>query len=270
MEQNITIIGGGNMGQAIARGLLSSNVIAPERLTIANPSLDGLEELRTRGVVLETDNRKAIGNAGVVIVAVKPKVVPDVLKEIANALQKNALLISVSAGISVAALEEMTSKDRGIVRVMPNVCATIGESMSVWVKNASAASGADTVREVLRAIGKEIELGSDEQIDNATAISGSGPAYVFHLAEVMIAKAQKLGLSETMADELVKQTFLGSALVLAEGERSPKELRDSVTSPGGTTEAALKEFDRLGVARALEAGIEAAAKRAKALGQSKE
>ena len=86
----------------------------------------------------------------------------------------------------------------------------------------------------------------------------------------MIAKAQKLGLSETMADELVKQTFLGSALVLAEGERSPKELRDSVTSPGGTTEAAFKEFDKLGLSAALEAGIEAAAKRAKALGQSKE
>ena len=269
MDNNITIIGGGNMGQAIARGLLSSNVIAPQRLTIANPSLDGLAELRTRGVMLETDNRKAIENAGVVIVAVKPKAIPDVLKEIADVLATDVLLISVSAGISVAALERMTSKDQAIVRVMPNVCATIGESMSVWVKNASAAKGADTVRTVLRAIGKEVELTSDEQIDSATAISGSGPAYLFYLAEVMIAKAQKLGLSETIADELVKQTFLGSALVLAEGQRSPKELRDSVTSPGGTTEAAFKEFDRLGLKGAVDAGIEAGAKRAGELGQSK-
>jgi len=269
MDSNITIIGGGNMGRAIALGLLVSETISPERITVANPSLDGLDELRIGGVVLETDNRKAAAKSDVVIIAVKPNVVPLVLKEIAGSLDKGSLLISVSAGIPLQSLEQMTSKGQAIVRVMPNVCAKVGESMSVWTKNANATDAqARTAQDILGSMGKQLELKNDAEIDIATAISGSGPAYLFYLAEVMIAKAQKLGLSEEAATTLVKQTLSGSANLLAQETRSPKELRDAVTSPGGTTEAAFKEFAARGLEAALEAGIAAAAQRAKELGQS--
>ena len=232
-------------------------------MVVASPHTDRLKRLGRITVI--RDNREAVRKADIVIFAVKPRVLLSVLAEVKDSLKKDALLVSIAAGISIQRIEKAVGGKRGVVRVMPNLCAKIGESMSVWVANERAAkSYRSEVRKILGSIGVEHELSSERLIDGATAISGSGPAYVFYLAELLAANAEKLGLSKEVAQKLAVQTIVGSGLMLQEGT-VPSELRAGVTSKGGTTEAAFKAFVQGGFSRIFSKGIEAAVKRAKEL-----
>lgn len=260
--KDITIIGGGNMGQAFAEGLAGSSLFGT--IIVADPTFRKSDK-KNRQITFLQDNREAVAGTKTVILAVKPQILPEVLSEIKDVLPKDALVISIAAGISIGNLEKILGK-QAIVRVMPNICAKIGESMSVWVKNKRVSNNQIVlVKKILGSIGTECELGGEELIDGATAISGSGPAYLFYLAECISEEAEKLGLPSKVADKLVRQTLFGSAKMLKGDSRLPAELRASVTSKGGTTEAAFREFESHKLAQTVSKGIQAAARRAKEL-----
>ena len=266
MQEKIVIVGGGTMGRAFAHGLLQSKTITPSNLVIAHPSVRAVQDLWHRGVSVVENNREAIKDADIIILAVKPQIVAAVLEEIGSSLPQKALLISIAAGISLDTLQGLMPQRQSTVRVMPNLCAKIGQSMSVWVKgNDVSTRHTEVTRKILLSVGEECELKQESHIDIATAISGSGPAYLFYVAELLQVKSQELGLSAEISRQLIRQTFLGSALMLKQETTSAAELRKSVTSKGGTTEAAFREFDKAKLARVLSMGIDAAAKRAREL-----
>lgn len=268
MNKEITIIGGGNMGQAVARGLLAQNVITSSNLTLSNPNLAKLSVFRDLGVKLESDNSSAIKESETLILAVKPQIMASVLNEIRNNVAESQLVISLAAGISLNTIRQGLLHNQAVIRVMPNLGAQLGQSMSVWVKNEFVnIDQIQQVKSILNSIGKEIEVQTEDEIDKATAISGSGPAYIFYLLEVLEDSAKKLGFSDEVARSLARQTLIGSTEVIVSSDKSAKELREQVMSKGGTTESAFKEFRRRGLGAILSRGINAAYKRALELGQ---
>jgi pyrroline-5-carboxylate reductase len=269
MNKEITIIGAGNMGQAVARGLIEQKVIHASSLTLANPRLTKLSELRNLGVDLESDNSTAVKGTETLILAVKPQIITSVLNQIRNVITEDQLVISLAAGISLNTLRQKLLDQQAVVRVMPNLGAQIGQSMSVWIKNEFVSSHqVQKVRAILNAIGNEVKVETEDEIDKATAISGSGPAYVFYLMEMLEDSARKLGFSDDVARKLSKQTLVGSAQIVENSDKSAKELREQVTSKGGTTEAAFKEFQRRGLKAIFMRGVNTAYRRAVDLGKS--
>lgn len=267
MNKEITIIGAGNMGQAVARGLLERKIIAASNITLSNPNLTKLSVFRDLGVKLESNNSSAIKDSETLILAVKPQIMTSVLNEISDVITDYQLVISLAAGISLDTIRQNLLHRQAVVRVMPNLGAQLGQSMSVWVKNEFVNTNHDQqVKTILNSIGKEIEVKTEDEIDKATAISGSGPAYVFYLLEVLEDSAKKLGFNDEVARALARQTLIGSTEVVANSDKSAKELREQVTSKGGTTESAFKEFRRQGLGAIFGRGINAAYKRALELG----
>lgn len=267
-NKKIAIIGVGNMGQAFADGLLKKRVIKNNQLILCNPSLEKLKKYKQLNIALAS-NKEGVKKADIVILAVKPQNVCSVLEDIKEVITKNHLIISIAAGIEIQTIKKIVGLNQTIIRVMPNLCAKIGESMSVWVKsNGVSKEQEDLLRIILHSVGEETKLQKEEHIDIATAISGSGPAYVFYLAELLDISAQELGLSKEIAQRLVKQTIIGSADILKISKNTPLELRQSVTSKGGTTEAAFKVFDHEGFKDILLKGTKAALRRAEELKKS--
>lgn len=251
MKEKIAIIGAGNMGQAIAQGLLSKKIITHDQLMLTNT--------KTR------NNKEAVANADIIILAIKPQMAHLVLDEIKEEV-KNQLVISIMAGITIDTLQQKLGKRIGVVRVMPNLGAKVGKSMSVWVKSKEViAEHKVIVKAILEAIGTELELQEEQQINMATAISGSGPAYFFYLTELLEKAAEELGFSHEKAGLLAIQTMLGSAELLRVSQVSAEELRHAVTSKGGTTEAALSIFDKQKLGKRFVLAVKAAYNRAKEL-----
>lgn len=269
LNTRISIIGAGNMGQSVARGLLEQKVVTPNHLVLANPRLDKLKPFGDLGVNLEANNTKAVLNIEILILSVKPQIMSSVLQEIRTSVDPEQLVISLAAGISLSSIRRELTETQPIVRVMPNLPAQIGQSMSVWAKNENvSASQEQKVKTILGAIGTELEVASDDRIDKATAISGSGPAYVAYFWELMLESAVNLGFSEQEAQRLVKQTILGTIQLIDNSDISPRKFREQVTSKGGTTEAAIKEFQQRGFRGSFVRGINAAYRRAVELGNS--
>ncbi len=265
INQKLAIIGVGNMGGAIANGLLHTQTIAPENLILSNPTRAELIEFEKRGVSVTSDNVQAVQQAQIVILAVKPLVLLSVLQEI-QPVVSNQLFISVVAGIGGQALQERLGSQVPIIRVMPNLAATVGESMSVWVKNSQVSQElGEIAQEILQAIGSEIEVQNENLLDAVTAISGSGPAYVFYLVELLQQAAVELGIDEELAQRLSRQTVIGSSLLLKYSEGSATELRQAVTSKGGTTEAAFKVFEDSEFKTIFQKAVMAAHNKAKEL-----
>jgi len=250
MKHKIAIIGAGNMGQAIAQGLLSNKIIAQNQLFLTNS--------KTR------NNHDAVKKADVIILAVKPQVSHGILQEIKDGV-KDQLIISIMAGISIHTIQQALGK-KAIVRVMPNLGAKVGLSMSVWVKSKEVTKNQKTVvKDILNAIGQELEVDGEEKINIATAISGSGPAYFFYFTELLEQEAIKLGFSQKDAQLLAVQTLQGSAELLRHSKLSTNTLRLHVTSKGGTTEAAFEEFAKNNFDKIFQEGVQAAKKRAEEL-----
>lgn len=248
LTKKIAIIGMGNMGRAMAHGILKHKIVHSKNLILSNSS---------------TDNRQAVKNSDIVIVAVKPQVAHIVCEQIKDVITKKHLAISVMAGISIGTIESIFGKPVPIIRSMPNVCASIGESMTGWIGNTAVSScNIDDARAIFKSFGEEIMLKKEEQINIVTAVSGSGPAYMFYLAENMIDAAVEMGLPETIAKQMVKQTLSGSAKILHSSDETPAELRKKVTSKGGTTEAAFALLYRKNAARIIIDAIIAARQRA--------
>ncbi len=262
----LAVLGAGAMGSAVLEAVLRTELYTPEQVRVTTLDEQAAQRWRERGVEVAADNAAAVTGAGVVLVAVKPADVPAVLSDIGGGLDAEAVVVSIAAGVRLATLAEHLPTGTAVVRVMPNTPALVGEGMSAL--SAGPACGEQALaaaREILSACGRVVVV-PEKQQDAVTALSGSGPAYVFAIAEALIEGGVLLGLPRPTATELAVQTLLGASTMLADGERHPSLLREQVTSPGGTTAAALREFDRHGLRSAIIAGMEAARDRSLQLG----
>ena len=263
----LAVIGAGVMGEALVSGLLkagwpAADLIAADRRPFRRAEMELAHGVRTG------TNAEAAAEADTVVLVVKPQDLGEVLPEIATVLRPGALVVSLCAGISTAQIEGQLPGGTPVVRVMPNTPALVGEGMAAISGGANAsASDLEHATELLSALGKVITVPERYQ-DAVTAISGSGPAYLFFVVEAMIDAGVMLGLPRDTATTLVVQTMYGSAKLLRESGEHPTVLREQVTSPGGTTAAALRQLEDHRVKAAFITAMEAARDRSRALSDS--
>jgi pyrroline-5-carboxylate reductase len=259
----IAILGAGKIGESLLAGLRSSDwadIVATSRRE------ERAAEIRERhGIEATTDNTAAIKGADVVVLAVKPQDIEALLGEIGHLLKPEQTVLSVAAAIPTAAIERHLASDVPVVRSMPNAPSTVHEGVAGMCPGRHAGrEHLDRAGTVLRAVGDVVEV-PEEQMDAITAVSGSGPAYYALLAEAMIEAGILLGLSREVSTKLVVQTMLGTARLLRDEQVHPVELREAVTSPGGTTIRAIRELEQAGVRAAFLNAINAAMERSKEL-----
>ena len=265
----IAVLGAGKIGEALLAGLIAAGQPADE-LVFTERHPERAAELTARHGVAARDVRAAVGPADLVVVAVKPQNIAPVLAELAPALRPGTLVVSLCAGLPIALFEGALPEGTPVVRVMPNTPMLVGEAMSAI--SAGRHAGNDelaAVEKMLSAVGRVVRVPEPQQ-DAVTALSGSGPAYFFFLVEAMIDAGILLGLPRAVAAELIVQSAFGAATMLRESTDHPVILREAVTSPGGTTIAAIRELEKHGVRAALIAAIEAARDRSVELGRAAE
>ena len=267
-DVNLAFIGAGAMGSAMIGGLVSRHGVEPAQLTASDRHDERLEDVRAQfGVATTHDNRAAAASAQVVVLSVKPQVLPGVLRELCGGIDPNALVLSIVAG---ATIETMAKElDHGaIVRTMPNTPAQVGEGMTVWCATAEVSEAQRAqAGAIVGALGKQLFVEDEAFLDMATAISGSGPAYVFLMMEALIDAAVHLGFSRDAARELVLQTIRGSAIYAQQQPVHPAELRNRVTSPGGTSAEALYQLEKGNFRTVISKAVVAAYNRSVALGK---
>ena len=262
---NICFIGGGNMAQALIGGLISRGLPAT-RITVSDPVEKVRLLLEEKDVHVTDDNIDAIRDADIVLFAVKPQVLASVLKPL-KGLFDGKLVMSIVAGAEIATIANLLDTDR-IVRVMPNTPALVQTGAhGLYATDAVDAKDRELASQVLAATGLTLWVNSEAQIDAVTAVSGSGPAYFFYMMESMIRAGKNLGLDEKVATALTLQTALGAAQMAITSANTPAELRKNVTSPNGTTQAALEVFDRAQISQNIQAALAAAQKRSQELAQ---
>jgi len=263
----ITLVGGGRMGEAIAAGLLSAKTVDASQVAVVEPLESRRRELgETYGVAVPASGSEAIQGAGVVILAVKPQVIDEVVRSIADDIGPEAVVVSIAAGISCARVESLLRPGTVVVRVMPNTPALVGAGMAIVSAGSEADDDAvELVRALFGAIGEAVVVEERYQ-DAGTAISGSGPAYFALVVDALARAGVAQGLSRDVAQRLAVQTMLGTAKMLADTGLHPEALIDGVASPGGTTIAALGALEAGGVRAAFADAVAAAVRRAKELG----
>jgi pyrroline-5-carboxylate reductase len=262
----IAVLGTGKMGEALMSGLLRAGVVAPSGVLAAVRRDDRAKELREAYGVEVVDAAEAARRAETLVITVKPQDMAALLSEIAADVTADKLVISVAAGITTSFIEGRLAPDVPVVRVMSNTPVLVDEAMSV-ISPGSHAGEAHLRRaeELLRPVGRVLRIPESQQ-DAATALSGSGPAYVYFLVEAMVDAGILLGMPRSTALEMVKQAVYGAATMLRDSGEHPVILREAVTSPGGTTINAIRELEKHGVRAAFLAAIEAARDRGRELG----
>ena len=265
----IALLGVGKLGEALLSGLLRSGTTASSLIGSERHSERAAEMSERYGVQM-TSVAEAVAAADLVLVAVKPQDIKTAIAEIGAALRPGTLVVSMAAGIPTSLYERLLPSDTPVVRVMTNTPVFVDQAMSALSPGTSASDEhLAVVEDLLRHLGKVVRL-PETQLDAVTALSGSGPAYFFFLVEAMIDAGILLGLPRTVAADLIVQTALGSAVMLRDSGEHPVQLREAVTSPGGTTIAAIRELEVHGVRAALLAAIEAARDRSRELAAEQE
>lgn len=261
----IGVIGAGNMGQALVRGLVEKSVY-PQNISVFDVDKKKLDALKKESSVkIAKSNRQCVSLSDVIIVAVKPQTLKEVIEEISTAVPSQALVISIAAGVSIQKMEGVFKKPVSLVRAMPNMPALAGAGMSAFSSGKHTTAKHRKIAEaILSAFGEALPV-QEKMLDLVTALSGSGPAYFFLLAEKMIEAAYELGMKVDTAKKLVYQTAFGSGKVLVESAEDPEDLIAKVASRGGTTEAALKIFQKKGFGKIVQDSIKAAYKRSRQL-----
>ncbi len=269
--RNVAFLGGGKMGEALVSGLIRSGARKPEELMVTCRREERAHELAERhGVATGTSNPDAVAWADTLVLIVKPQDMETLLGQIAVHVRSTQLVITFAAGIRTTFIESRLREQAPVVRVMSNVPVLVDEAMSVVSPGSRAGDEHLAVaEELLGAVGRVIRLPETHQ-DAVTATSGSGPAYFFLLAEAMIEACILLGLSRDVASDLIIQTMLGSAKMLRDTGKHPVELREMVTSPGGTTIAAIRHLEQAGVRAAFLNAIDAARQRSAELARGDE
>jgi pyrroline-5-carboxylate reductase len=260
----LAVLGAGVMGETLVSGLLRSGWTA-DQIVATDRRVERQVELVARYGITMLENDQAVAEADTVILVVKPQDMADLLDEIRESLKPDTLVISLAAGVDTASIEERLPDGIAVVRVMPNTPAQVDEGMAaISAGSHSDAEHLDRVTEILSATGKVVTVPERYQ-DAVTAISGSGPAYLFFVVEAMIEAGVHLGLPRDIATQLVVQTMLGSAKLLRETGEHPTVLRERVTSPGGTTAAAVRQLEDHKVRAAFIGAMEAARDRSREL-----
>ena len=266
LNQNICFIGGGNMAQALIGGLLSRG-LPTTRITVSDPVEQVRHILEDKNIQTTTNNVDAIKHADVVVLAVKPQVLATVLQPL-KGLLSNKLVISIVAGAEIQTISDLIGGSERIVRVMPNTPALVQTGAhGLYATAAVNTRDRELSSQILAATGLTIWVDTEAQIDAVTAVSGSGPAYFFYLMESMILAGKSLGLDEKVATALTLQTALGAAQMAITSSNSPAELRKNVTSPNGTTQAALDVFDQAEISQHIQSALAAAQQRSQELAQ---
>ena len=262
----LVIIGGGNMGGAILHALVKAEVISPENILLIEQDEEKRVNLtKTTNCLSQSEIDETIRGYDLLILSVKPQGATPAMELLAQWILPNQLVISVMAGISLEAMHSALGKTK-LVRVMPNIPTLIAEGMSIFFASSEVdKEEREWVKTLFSACGKCIEGKDEDAIDAATAISGSGPGYLFYFAEQMTASAKSLGFSATDAQILVQNTIRGATLLWESQQVSPETLRQQVSSPGGTTLAALNHFQEKKVGESIKEGIQLAYQRAKEL-----
>lgn len=264
----LVVLGGGKMGQALLGGLLATGWRKPDEVLVTGRRKERLEELAAAyGVQTSTDNAAAVAGAEIIVIAVKPQDVEALLSEISSEVTTEQTLLSFVAAISTAFIEKRLEYEVPVVRAMPNTPSVVHEGMAgISAGKYAGADNLDLARDVLNHVGRVVTV-DEEYLDAVTAISGSGPAYFALLAEAMIEAGILLGLSREISTDLVIQTMLGSAKLLRDEKMHPVELREMVTSPGGTTTRAIRVLEQSGVRAAFLNAIQAAMERSQELAE---
>ncbi len=267
----IGFIGSGNMAEAMIKGILLKELVAPESLFAADPRKERLAYLRERyQIKTSSDNREVARVSDILVLSIKPQVLPKVMKGINLDVRADALVLSIIAGARIKVIVKGL-RHAAVVRAMPNTPGQFGEGMTVWTNTPHVSERQhQQARQILQALGKEIWVEDENYLDMATALSGTGPAYVFLFIEALIDAGVHMGFSRHIAEEMVIQTIKGSVKVVEELGRHPATLRNMVTSPGGTSAAALYELEKGGFRTILSKAVFAAYRRSVELGDASE
>ncbi len=268
-DAHLAFIGSGTMAEVMIKILLSEALVAPDHITASGPRPARGEELEDRyGVVGTTDNRQAVRAANIVVLSVKPQVLPEVLDELQGCIHPGGLVLSIVAGMSMQTIANGLQHP-AVVRAMPNMPAQIGEAMTVWTASPSVKDRQYAQAQViLQAMGQEIYVEREDLLDKATAVSGTGPTYVFLMMEALTDAAVHLGFSRRVAVELVTQTVLGSVLFARQSDRHLARLRNMVTSPGGTSAEAIYQLEKGSMRTILSKAVWAAYQKSRLLGEA--
>ena len=262
------IIGAGNMAETIARGILAAKILAADEIAASDPG-DERRRLfhRELGIATSAENAAVVDAAPVILVAVKPQQFDKALAALGGRFGPDKLVISICAGISTRHIEEILATGTRVVRAMPNTPMLVGRGMAgICAGTGATDEDLETAARLLGAAAEVIRVPED-LMDAVTAVSGSGPAYFFYLTELLAEAGVAVGLSQEDAMRLARGTFEGAAQLLAESGEAVGDLRRKVTSPGGTTEAAIRTFDVLGLKKTVAEAVKAARDRGRELGR---
>jgi len=265
-DKELGLIGVGNMGTALLKGVLSSNTIEKEKTVIYDVREEVIKNrIQEFNVKAVGSNTELVQQVKFIIIAVKPQNIDSVLEEIGPKLSEDQILISIAAGVTLDYIKKFIGKNIGLVRVMPNTPALVGEGASAIAHNKNITENdLKYVKKILNSVGKVVEL-EEKHIDAVTGLSGSGPAYVFIIIEALADGGVKMGLPRNIALKLAAQTVLGSAKMVIETGMHPGELKDMVASPGGTTITALHEIEKGKLRATLISAVEAATLKSKSM-----
>ena len=266
LNKKMVLIGGGNMGKSLLRGILKAGLTSPANVTVADVHRGKLESLRDSfGVHITEAAREAIPDADLVILAVKPLTLNDVIAGIREVVRPHQLFISIIAGVESSYIRERLGKDNPVVRVMPNIAATVDAAASAIALTPSATEDHIALTEaIFSAVGEVVRV-EEEHIDAVTGLSGSGPAYIYMVIEALCDGGVKMGLPRDVAMKLATQTVFGAAKLVKETGAHPATLKDQVTTPGGTTIAAVHELEERGLRAMLISAVVTATERSRAL-----
>lgn len=273
MLQNtpIAFIGAGVMAEAMIKGLLGQGLVSPEQVIASDPHIERGEDLRRRyDIQFTADNRAAADFGEVVVLSVKPQVLPHVIPDLRGHLSRSSLVLSIVAGARISSILKSTGHPT-IVRCMPNTPAQVGKGMTVWTATPQVtAKQREHAKAILSALGQELFVDDEGYLDMATALSGTGPAYVFLFMEALIDAGVHMGFSRKVAEQLVLQTVEGAVEIARQSDLHPAQLRNMVTSPGGTSAEALYELEKGGLRTILSKAVWAAYRKSKYLGDLSE
>jgi pyrroline-5-carboxylate reductase len=269
-KSKAAFIGSGVMAEAMIKGLLTGKLMDPSHIVAADIRPERGQELKERyGISFVTDNRAAVDGADVVVLSVKPQVLPEVMPTIKDRVPKQAFVLSIIAGAKLGAIVEGLAHT-AVVRSMPNTPAQIGEGMTVWTSSPSVTEiQKGQAKQILGALGVEVYVEEEDLLDVATALSGTGPAYVFLFMEALVDAGVHLGFSRQLSEQLVLQTVKGSVDYAMHTSQHLARLRNQVTSPGGTTAEAMYYLEKAGFRTAVSRAVWAAFQRSVELGKGK-
>lgn len=268
--KRVAIIGGGKMGSIIAEGLIAHKIVPAKNIIVTDIDAARLKSLRSSlKLKVSHDNEKTVKDADIIILAVKPQNMAATLQGISPAVNKSKIVISIAAGITTNFIEKFFTKGVRVIRAMPNTPALIGEGATAVAKGSCAKkSDVNLTHTIFNAVGLSVEV-EEALIDAVTGLSGSGPAYCFLIIEALIDAGEQMGLPRDLAAKLAMQTMLGAARLCIHSDKQPAQLREMVTSPGGTTVAGLKALEEGKIRSTIISAVKAATKRSRELASGK-